>query len=345
MQKRMIQMKEILDRGKYFKLVCGAGNEDEVEVRRLAVVYTLAGANGFDVSAKPSVVTACVTGINQAFDLAPSLGISIPVRPFITVSVGMPGDHHVRKAIIHEDKCVKCNLCIPVCPTDAITQKLDVINSLCIGCGHCAAACPPRINAVSFTHNAAELSTLLPTCLQAGAENIELHAAVEDNDQILEEWKVVSAANPNNFISMCVDRFHLSNFQLVERIKRAKEIAGDRLIVQADGVPMSGGSDDFNTTLQAIAIADVLNKEFKQNKRNTKYKDFYILLSGGTNGKTAELAELCNVTYHGLSIGTHARKIVKKYITTEDFMTDNKILKEAVTIAKELVDSRTSARA
>ena len=37
-----------------------------------------------------------------------------------------------------------------------------------------------------------------------------------------------------------------------------KEIAGDRLIIQADGIPMSGGKDNFNTTLQAVATAEVI---------------------------------------------------------------------------------------
>ena len=52
-------MRELLRSSCYFKLVCGAGNENAEEVRRLAVVYTLAGANGFDVSAQPEIVSAC----------------------------------------------------------------------------------------------------------------------------------------------------------------------------------------------------------------------------------------------------------------------------------------------
>lgn len=334
MKPRFETMRALLDAGRYFKLVCGAGNENREEVRRLTVIYALAGATGFDVSATPDVVDACVKGIERAFELAPRFGRAIPIRPFITVSVGMSGDHHVRKAYIVDD-CVACGKCIPVCPTDAIPDDYVVIREKCIGCGNCEAVCPPKVAAVRYEHNAKELSEILPRCLERGAENIELHAAVADDESILEEWRTVSEAQPNNFISMCLDRFHLSNMHLIERIRAAGEIAGERLLIQADGVPMSGGADDFNTTLQAIAIADVIHKDLIT--RDKAFRDMPILLSGGTNGKTAEMARLCDIGYHGISIGTHARKIVKSYVDNLAFDDDMEKLSEAVAIAEDLV--------
>ena len=123
MTKRFEEMSLLLNIGKYFKLVCGAGNEDAEEVKRLTILYTLAGAKGMDVSANIDVVKACMQGIDTAFDLSKKMGIDLKIRPFIMVSVGMPGDHHVRKSFINLDTCLECDLCIPVCPTDAIDRK------------------------------------------------------------------------------------------------------------------------------------------------------------------------------------------------------------------------------
>ena len=56
--------KDLLNSSNYFKLVCGAGNEDQNEVEYLAFVYTLAGCSGFDVSANPKIVKSAKKGIN-----------------------------------------------------------------------------------------------------------------------------------------------------------------------------------------------------------------------------------------------------------------------------------------
>jgi len=343
MLSRFDQMKTLLDNAKYFKLVCGAGNEDTEEVKRLTVLYTLAGAKGMDVSANVDVVKACMEGIDIAFELAKGFGINLKIRPFIMVSVGMPGDHHVRKSYINLDTCLKCDLCIPVCPTDAIPKELIVIKDKCIGCGNCSAICP-RQDIIHYEHNNRELETLLPECLAAGAEQIELHAAVADDEAIMQEWQLVSDVNPNGHISMCLDRLHLSNFAFEHRIEKAKEIAGDRLIIQSDGYPMSGGEDDFNTTLQAIATADVLNKRFNMKLRKSKnvliYKkknEVNQLLSGGTNSLTAVLADQTGVKFQGASLGTFARKIVKEVVDNENFYDDIDSIKKGYLIAKKLV--------
>ena len=76
---RFDQMKILLDNTKYFKLVCGAGNEDAEEVKRLTILYTLAGAKGMDVSASVNVVKACMEGIDIAFGLSKKMGVELKI--------------------------------------------------------------------------------------------------------------------------------------------------------------------------------------------------------------------------------------------------------------------------
>jgi len=356
MNNRFEKLQELFRDQKYFKMICGAGNENLEEVRRLATIYTLAGATGLDISATPSVVTACVDGINRAFDLSQKVGVDIKIQPYIMVSVGMPGDHHVRKATIDPDACIKCGLCVsPVCPTDAILpiviglEAANVIESKCIGCGSCSAICPkPHI--ISYAHNEKNLLDVLPECLHAGAENIELHAAIAEDEVIIKEWEIINKVNPHGHNSMCLDRLHLGNFMLENRIKMAKEISQNRTIIQADGYPMSGGEDNYNTTLQAVSTADVINKAFNMrlNKKTKKmeYKrnpEINIVLSGGTNSLSAELSKQCDVGFHGIAVGTFARNLIYENIKEKydydniSFYKDLKNIKNAVNIARALI--------
>lgn len=340
---RFEKMQLLLNQGKYFKLVCGAGNENAEEVKKLAILYTLAGAKGLDISANTEVIKSCMEGIEYAFQISSKIGVNIKTKPFITVSIGMKGDHHVRKAKIDLIKCITCNLCIPTCPTNAIPKELVIIQEKCIGCGNCGAICP-KDDVITYHHNAKDLINILPKCKELGVEHFELHAAVADDDSIMDEWKILNEVNQDNHISMCLDRLHLSDFGLEKRIQKAKEIAGERLIIQADGYPMSGGENDFNTTLQAVAIADIINKRFnkKINKKSKKsvYKkpnNINILLSGGTNSVTTVLAKQNNVKYQGVSIGTFARNIVKDIINNYDFYKNPNYIKQGYQIAKKLV--------
>jgi len=356
---RTLELQNLLDTGQYFKMICGAGNEDTEEVRRLAMIYTLSGAKGLDISTTPSVVLAAVDGINRAYEIAPKLDIDIGIKPFIMISVGMPGDHHVRKAFIHEDLCIKCGLCVaPVCPTVAIepieikVETAYVIEEKCIGCGACSAICPIS-DCITYSHNDKLLEELLPHCIELGAENIELHAAVAETDVIMKEWETVIKSNPNGHNSMCLDRLHIGNFELKNRIEKALEMTKPGLmILQADGYPMSGGQNDFNTTLQAVATADVVNKNFNMrlNRKNKQLqymrrKKLNVVLSGGTNKLTADLAVQGDVRFQGVAVGTFARNLIydnikSKYSYEDDsFYKDYDNIKEAYLIGKNLVDS------
>lgn len=381
MNDRFDTLKKKLIENKCFKVICGAGNEDKEEVKRISFVYSLAGATLLDVSANPDVVKSSLEGINLANKFNSKYNIGLNNKPYIVVSVGMPGDHHVRKSYIDPETCIGCKICIPVCPTKAIpenfVENLDyfkklggnyneenqdkeiVIKDLCIGCGKCSAICPKE-NIISYRHPKKELQKLLPECIEAGAESIELHAGVSEDDLTVEEWKIINDSNPNQFNSICLDRLNLSNFLLENRIEKIKNISKDKLIIQADGIPMSGGENNYNTTLQAIACADVINKKFNMRK-NIKEKSIgggkasisskkvyrvsghklgiFILVSGGTNEKTKKLADITNVRVNGVSIGTYARDIIHQDIKKKNFFEDKDLIISAFQTAKKLVDA------
>jgi hypothetical protein len=109
----------------------------------------------------------------------------------------------------------------------------------------------------------------------------------------------------------------------------AYALSGERLIIQADGIPMSGSEkDDYNNTLQAIACADIVQKSGVPVK---------IVLSGGTNSKTGLLAKQCGIAAHGVAIGSFARKIVKEFISNNNFYNSKSLIKKAVSVADKLI--------
>ena len=92
---------------------------------------------------------------------------------------------------------------------------------------------------------------------------------------------------------------------------------------------MSGNDDEYGTTLQAVATAQLF--------QNSKLP-IYIMMSGGTNTRSTELAKLCGVKPHCVAIGSYARKILKEYLQMEDLLDNTKAMDEAVKIAKALVE-------
>ena len=91
-------LRQLLNSENCFKMICGAGNEDTNHVKKLAFIYTLAGAKILDISANIHVVESAMSGIDLAYEYAEKIDVKIDIRPYIMVSIGMPGDHHVRKS-------------------------------------------------------------------------------------------------------------------------------------------------------------------------------------------------------------------------------------------------------
>lgn len=310
-------LKEFLDTNHCFKLVCGAGNEDVEEIKRFVYVYALAGCRFFDLSANADVIAAA----REALDLARVYDA------YLCVSVGIKNDPHVNKAVIDYERCVNCGSCEEVCLEGAI-QYAKVKKEKCIGCGRCWRVCSRA--AISYISEEKNLDEVLPAIVASGIDCIELHAMGTDENEVFSKWKYINE-NYEGILSICTSRGNLSDEALVLRIKEMiKGREPYTTIVQADGFPMSGGDDNYKSTLQAVATAEIIHNE---------KLPVYLLLSGGTNAKTTELARMCEISYCGVAVGSYARKIVKRYVDRPDFWTSPHVLHGALEIVKPLVDS------
>ncbi len=314
-------LKDILDSKKAFKLVCGAGNEDAVEVEKLVTIYSLAGCNFFDVCAKPEIVDAAKCGLERA---------GIKDDRYLCVSVGIDGDPHITKAVIDKDKCIGCGNCRSVCPHEAIipaANQFEVKNERCIGCGQCLKICP--VDAISMVSQLQDYREVLPKLIEKGIDCIEFHAISDDEGDVDEKWSQIQE-HFDGMLCISLDRSGLGDVKLKERVARLiSERAPFSTIIQADGVAMSGNDDEYGTTLQAVATAQLF--------QNSKMP-VYIMMSGGTNTKSTELARLCGVYPHCLAVGSYARKIVKDYLLLDNLLDNPVKLAEAVKIAKNLID-------
>ncbi len=302
----------------FFKLVCGAGNEDLESVKKCVYVYAKAGCKVFDLSAKKEVLEAAKDGVDAA-------GIS---DAYYCVSVGIKGDPHISKAGVNSSACTKCGNCARNCPNSAIYPPNLVDEKKCIGCGICAQKCP--VSAIKMYEKDVDVKNILPDLVKNGAKILELHIMGHDKQDLEYKWEIINNCAPE-LASICVDRETVGNKEILSLLK---EMLNARTpyttIIQADGIPMSGGSDDFKTTLQAVSMAEII-----QNANLPAY----LTLSGGTNSKTTELCRLCNISPNGIAIGSWARKIIKPYTDMPDFWENKGAQNNAIKLAKNLIDA------
>ena len=310
----------IFDEKNIFKLICGAGNKNLNEISNLASVYAVAGCDMIDVAADIEVVKTVKTALAK-----------YNRKVLLCVSVGVSEDIHLCKVDINSSKCLLCGQCVKVCNRNVINITDSVLNydeSNCIGCGKCINICPQ--NALSYKSSSQPLAEILSPEILSSVDCIELHIGTENIEEIHKYWDFINK-NFNGLLSICTNRAHLGDKTLVDLLKNllAKRKPFST-VIQADGNPMSGGKDDYNSTLQAVATAQIfINEKLPA----------YIIVSGGTNSKSSELARLCNININGVAMGSFARKIVKDEILAPDFAENTLLFESAVSKAKMLVQS------
>ena len=311
-------LENLLKEKQCFKLVCGAGNEDKEEVEKLVTIYAMAGCQFFDVCAKPEIVDAAKRGIQNA---------NTSFEKYICVSVGIDGDPHITKAEINPETCAKCGLCKSICPHNAITENLTIKKERCLGCAQCAKFCPTK--SIDMISQVQDYNEVLPLLIKKGIDCIEFHAISTNETDVDEKWEIINNLF-DGLLCISLDRSELGDKKLLARVERMiSKRKPYSTIIQADGIAMSGNNDEYGTTLQAVATAQLF--------QNSKLP-IYIMMSGGTNTKSSELAKKCGVYPDCIAIGSYARKIVRKYLEMDNLLQDSKALNEAVMIAKSLIN-------
>lgn len=308
-------LNEILEQKKCFKLICGAGNEDVDSVEKLVAVYAAAGCDFFDICADNKVIDAAIRGFER---------VKSEQKKYLCVSIGTKNDAHFQKAKIDKSICLNCYKCVSNCPQKAIDTSLIVNQEKCIGCGRCEISCPTK--SIFFEERKMNLRQIFAELNLDAVDCIELH--ISDEDDCLEKWEILSKCF-SGMLSICIGRKKFSDEKMIRILER---LLRDRkpysTIIQADGSPMSGGVDDFESTLQAVSAGNLVQKaDLKQ----------YLIVSGGTNSKTMELSRICSVDINGVAIGSFARKIIAEYIDRQNFWDNQEVFDKAVCEAKNLI--------
>ncbi len=317
----MKKIKNILNSEKCLKIICAAGNENTEEIERLSYVYSMAGFNTIDVCAKHDAIAAAKQGmLKSGHNMA------------ICVSIGLQDDIHLIKAVINPLKCTHCNKCINICPENALfieDNKILTDEKKCIGCSKCIDICPN--NAIFSEHKYKPPYQMLLNVLSDEIDIVEFHCSSKDIDLIKDSFNKINSIY-KGVISICLDRSKLGSEEIINLFKYFINNNED-VIFQLDGNPMSGGNDNYNSALEAITFAQLIN--------NSDIKGF-ITISGGINSKTTEFAKLCNVKLDGIALGSYARKIIKPYICAPDFYENEALKKAAIDTASDLFNKLTA---
>lgn len=316
----MNALKTLLNQKPCFKLICGANNENYTQITNLVALYSALGCKFFDINASKEAIAAAKLGLSYTNSK----------DCFICISIGADDDPHLSKCKINQTLCTKCNKCIDICPQSAIEQESGIITTndkRCIGCKLCSKICPNK--AIENYQKKIQIETLLPQ-IKDECDCIELHIVSNNLCEVDKKWKYL-CENYSGFLSISVNCSLFSRKDLILQLQKMISYTDKkRVIIQADGSPMTGFDNDYRTTLQAIATADIIEKADLGTA---------IIVSGGVNARTNELLEQFNININGIAMGSYARKIVKNYINDADFLDNKKKFNEALKVAKDSLNS------
>ena len=334
-----------LNSGTFFKLICGASNQDVPQIRNLCLLYTLGQVDCIDMSADISVIKAAIDGIKSANKIMTKMGTR-NFYPLIMISVNDDEDPHFRKASFDPLLCPSScpRPCEKVCPAFAIPSYQDsasminngVIEEKCYGCGRCLGVCPIGIiTAKPYTVDRKDIRVVLSSGL---AQAIEIHTRPghldyfqnlwnDIGDVVLQHVKLLSISFPD----MGADSVpYMKSIQNIISSHVSWSLFSGVQVWQVDGRPMSGdiggGTARASAQMAVKILNDLSNSTLDvQNKSNNgsisylKHSDIilgsnahYIQLAGGTNNYSASIAKDMGLIgsrgFGGFAFGGYARK-------------------------------------
>ena len=251
----------------YHKLIIGAALKDYEAIEKYSYYFTHAAANVIDISAFPHSLISAKKGIQKALEEDSSLS-----APIIMVSVNVGKDPHFRRIEVDFKNCTDCLACVPTCPSEAFSitdQKLDYEINLCFACSKCIEYC--NFDALHFKDWSAFKEESLLELIELGAGAIEIHLN-NDLDAFRGFYKSLPEF-PEKFLqsfsigSEMMSKEDLENAALciIETV-REKYGAEKEIIIQTDGIPISGALEIKDKDLTSIENAKVVIKKIKNEK-------------------------------------------------------------------------------
>ena len=285
-----------------------------------------------------------------------------PPSPLLMASIQLDKDPHFRKVEVDYSLCDLCGACVKVCPTEAFKinsviarnevtkqstndlrneiassglkpflamtdQQFVYLNEHCFGCNICPSYC--HVNALKMIDTKPSPKQTLQEMISLGIKSIEFHFG-SNYKKIEEIWdKIAESCSGMTLLSFSIGSNLLDDEEIKKAANLCYNLAGKGIILQCDGIPMSGGLEKLtkngnNTGKSCMHVAKVIQEE---------NLPVYLQISGGTNQYSYSQATKSGLNIHGVAIGSYARKLLMPYLS------NNEKVNEAVAIAKSLVNS------
>ena len=295
-----------LEKNNFHKLIIGAALKDFEFIEKLSYVYAKAGADAIDISAFPNSVIYALKGISRAKKEGASL-------PSLMVSVNVDEDPHFRRIELDTDSCTDCMLCVETCPSLAFSgdKTLQYDEDLCFGCSACLPACD--YDALQFKSWSAFDPKSLKDLASLGADAIEIHLGL--NLDKFASWYRDLEANVFALESFCIGSEQLDKQGFLKAVDLiitefyAKYDSSKRMIIQVDGVPMSGARLVKDTKKDELAIENAaLVKDYIMENYQKYASNIFIQVAGGVTENTFAKAFDREVLLGGVAIGSYLRQ-------------------------------------